>query len=82
THYHDYAVQAHRAIQQYQYQKKGEDEEDAVSAAHKNVRQTLEWEQIVLHTPSKVARQPSLLDKLKQFQKEEEHHCSEDEAVD
>jgi len=58
-------VQAHQSYQQYQYRKKGEDEEDAVSFAPKSVAETLEWEQVVLHTPTKVSRRPLLLDRLK-----------------
>lgn len=59
--------------------KKGEDKEDAVSITPKAVAETLEWEQGVFHTPTKVARRPSLLGKLKRTQDGTEQGWSEDE---
>ncbi|KAG0325514.1 hypothetical protein BGZ99_000568 [Dissophora globulifera] len=69
-HYHEYAARADQSFQEYQYRKKGEDEEDTVSPAPKSVTETLDWEQIVFHTPTKVAKQPSLLDRLKRAKEE------------
>lgn len=59
--------------------KKGEDEEDAVSSAPMSVAETLEWEQVVLYTPTKVAKRPSLLDRLKRAKEEADKGLSEEE---
>ncbi|KAF9091665.1 hypothetical protein BGX29_010833 [Mortierella sp. GBA35] len=77
-HYHEYASQAHRVVKQYQYQKKGEDEEDAVSSTPKYGTETLEWEHVVLHTPTKASKRPSLLEKLKLAKEEGQHDWSEE----
>lgn len=66
--------------QQYQYRKKGEDEEDAVSAAPKSVTETLDWEQVVFHTPTKVVKRPSLLNRLKHAKEEANQVWSEEEV--
>jgi len=66
--------------QQYQYRKKGEDEEDAVTAAPKSVIEILDWEQVVFHTPTKVAKRPSLLDKLKRVKDEADRGWFEEEV--
>ncbi|KAF8931609.1 hypothetical protein BGZ47_011754 [Haplosporangium gracile] len=79
-HYHEYAARADQLFQQYQYRKKGEDEEDAVSAAPKSVIETLDWEQVVFHTPTKVAKRPSLLDRLKHVKEEANQAWSEEEV--
>ncbi|KFH65203.1 hypothetical protein MVEG_08684 [Podila verticillata NRRL 6337] len=81
NHYHEYGAQAHRADQEFQHQNKGEDEEDAASSTPKDVAETLEWEQVVFHTPTKVARRPSLLDKLQRAQEGTEQDWSDDERV-
>ncbi|KAF9918739.1 hypothetical protein FBU30_011287 [Linnemannia zychae] len=80
SHYHEYAAQADQLFQQYRYQKKGEDEEDTVSPTPKSVNETLDWEQIVFHTPTKASKRPSLLDKFKQAKEEADRSQSEDEA--
>ncbi|KAG0197382.1 hypothetical protein BGX33_000699 [Mortierella sp. NVP41] len=77
-HYHEYASQAHRVVKQYQYQKKGEDEEDAVSSTPKYGTETLEWEHVVFHTPTKASKRPSLLEKLKLAKEEGQHDWSEE----
>ncbi|KAG0324838.1 hypothetical protein BGZ99_001402 [Dissophora globulifera] len=66
-----YHVQVSQPSYQYRYLRKSEDEENAVSPVMPSVSETLEWEQVVLHTPTKVARRPSLLEKLKRARDEE-----------
>ncbi|KAF9313658.1 hypothetical protein BG003_004938 [Podila horticola] len=82
-HYNDYAVDAHRKYQQYQYRKKSEVEEEVASSVPKCVSETLEWEQVVLHTPTKGAKKVNkhprpLLEKLKQVQDEMESSSSDE----
>ncbi|KAG0242429.1 hypothetical protein BGW41_004158 [Actinomortierella wolfii] len=48
-----------------------EDEEDAVSCTSQNGIETLEWEEIVFHTPAKAARLPSMIEKLQRIKNEE-----------
>jgi hypothetical protein len=67
-------------FQQYQYRKKGEDEEDAVSAAPRSVTKILDWEQVVFHTPTKIAKRPSLLNKLKLAKEEANQVWSKEEV--
>ncbi|KAG9069617.1 hypothetical protein KI688_010521 [Linnemannia hyalina] len=62
------------------YELECEDAEDAVSSAPKNVAEILEWEQVVFHTPTKVAKRPSLLDRLKRAKEEADQGSSEDEV--
>ncbi|KAG0230731.1 hypothetical protein BGW42_000785 [Actinomortierella wolfii] len=73
NHYHEYAAQAYRMHQKYQYHKKGEDEEDAVSCTSQNGIETLEREEIVFHTPTMAARRPSMIEKLQHVKNEEQH---------
>ncbi|KAG0336144.1 hypothetical protein BG000_006887 [Podila horticola] len=82
-HYNDYAADAHRKYQQYQYRKKSEVEEEVASSVPKCVSETLEWEQVVLHTPTKGAKKAHkhprpLLEKLKQVQDEMESSASDE----
>ncbi|KAF9136535.1 hypothetical protein BG015_003097 [Linnemannia schmuckeri] len=85
AHYHDYAEEAHKAHQQYQYRQKGEDADDAVASDPKGVTKTLEWEQVVIHSPTKPVKQavvhspiksgkqqPSLLERMKRARKSEQ----------
>ncbi|KAG0027239.1 hypothetical protein BGZ81_005779 [Podila clonocystis] len=86
-HYDDYATDAHRKYQQYQYRKKIEVEEEAASSIPKSVSETLEWEQVVLHTPTKSTKkankQPKpLLERLKQVQGETEPFSSDEDDKD
>ncbi|KAG0032510.1 hypothetical protein BGZ82_006502 [Podila clonocystis] len=86
-HYDDYATDAHRKYQQYQYRKKSEVEEEVASSIPKSVSETLEWEQVVLHTPTKSVKKASkqprpLLEKLKQVQDETEPFSSDEDDKD
>ncbi|KAF8942856.1 hypothetical protein BGZ47_006072 [Haplosporangium gracile] len=85
AHYHDYAEEEHQVHQQYQYRQKGEDADDAVASAPKGVTKTLEWEQVVIHSPTKPVKQavahspiksgkqqPSLLERMKRARKSEQ----------
>ncbi|GJJ67730.1 hypothetical protein EMPS_00076 [Entomortierella parvispora] len=69
-HYHEYAEHVHQLYQIHQYQRKGDDEEDAVSLSPKGIIETLEWEQVVLHTPTKVAKRPSVQERLQRAKEE------------
>ncbi|KAG0051954.1 hypothetical protein BGZ83_003173 [Gryganskiella cystojenkinii] len=81
-HYHEHAEHVHQFYQLHQYRKKGDDEEEAVSLAPTNVIETLEWEQIVLHTPTKVAKRPSVRERLQRAKEEADEGLSQDENED
>jgi hypothetical protein len=67
-------------FQQYLYRKKGEDEEDAMSPTPKSITETLDWEQVVFHTPTKVSKRSSLLDRLKHAKEEVDQDWFEADA--
>ncbi|KAF8961904.1 hypothetical protein BGZ46_001264 [Entomortierella lignicola] len=51
--YHNYAKEVLEAKEIYDYRKKAQDQEDFVTLFDPPVSQTLDWENVVLHSPSK-----------------------------
>ncbi|KAF9949184.1 hypothetical protein BGZ65_007526 [Modicella reniformis] len=55
-HYDKYSRDTLRAVNKYNFSRRAAEEEDQVDKTSQNILETLEWEHVVLHTPTKPAK--------------------------